>query len=236
MNIGILSALTANLGAINAGTITGVTITGGTVRTASSGERVQLSSSLVDKVEWFDSGGLSRCDIQRVDGSQFFVLKNSQSSVQIVAGGIDQYLFSTTAFQIASGNILDMNNGDIGSCGDIELDSITKDGAGNILLKSNLVPDIDDTHTLGTSTGPLRWADVRSVLINGADIGFESDWKFREWPCTKEQVHNKPDWFKEHAREGIQLVDDDEKTQVVLHKNGNVYIRGSVLPMEELPQ
>lgn len=44
MNVSTLSAITANIGSVTAGSITGVTITGGTVRTASSGTRVQMDS------------------------------------------------------------------------------------------------------------------------------------------------------------------------------------------------
>lgn len=45
MNVSTLSAITANLGTVTAGAINGLTITGGTIRTASSGTRVQLDSS-----------------------------------------------------------------------------------------------------------------------------------------------------------------------------------------------
>lgn len=46
MSVSELSAITANLGEVNAGTITGVTITGGTIRTKSSGERIELNGAL----------------------------------------------------------------------------------------------------------------------------------------------------------------------------------------------
>lgn len=45
ISVSTLSAISANIGAINAGTIDGITITGGTIRTASSGTRVELSGS-----------------------------------------------------------------------------------------------------------------------------------------------------------------------------------------------
>lgn len=45
MNVSTLSAITANLGTVNAGNINGLTITGGTIRTASSGTRIQLDDS-----------------------------------------------------------------------------------------------------------------------------------------------------------------------------------------------
>lgn len=45
MNVSTLSALTANLGTVTAGAINGLTITGGTIRTASSGTRVEMDSA-----------------------------------------------------------------------------------------------------------------------------------------------------------------------------------------------
>lgn len=45
MNVSTLSSITANVGTLTAGNINGLTITGGTIRTASSGTRVQLDSS-----------------------------------------------------------------------------------------------------------------------------------------------------------------------------------------------
>lgn len=44
MNVSTLSAITANVGTLTSGAINGLTITGGTVRTASSGTRVQMDS------------------------------------------------------------------------------------------------------------------------------------------------------------------------------------------------
>jgi len=45
MNVGQLSAISANIGDITAGTITGLTITGGTIRTAASGTRLQMTNA-----------------------------------------------------------------------------------------------------------------------------------------------------------------------------------------------
>lgn len=41
-----------------------------------------------------------------------------------------------------------------------------------------IVPDVDNTITLGTAT--LRWADVRSTLINGADYAMENGLRMLE--------------------------------------------------------
>lgn len=46
MSVTDLSAISANLGTVTAGSIDGVTITGGTIRTKSSGERIELNGAL----------------------------------------------------------------------------------------------------------------------------------------------------------------------------------------------
>jgi len=92
-------------------------------------------------------------------------------------------------------------------------------------VNSPWTPDIDNNYVMGTAS--KRWADVRSVLINGADIGLENNWKMREWPCSAEDVQNKSSqWMRENANLGIQFVDDDENVIAVLHKDGFLYCRG----------
>lgn len=45
ISVSTLSAITANVGTLTSGSITGITITGGTIRTASSGTRIELDGS-----------------------------------------------------------------------------------------------------------------------------------------------------------------------------------------------
>lgn len=45
INVSTLSAITANVGTLTSGSITGITITGGTIRTASSGTRIELDGA-----------------------------------------------------------------------------------------------------------------------------------------------------------------------------------------------
>ena len=96
---------------------------------------------------------------------------------------------------------------------------------------SDITPTVDNVISNGTAS--LRWADVRSVLINGADIGFENGWKFREWPAKKEDVGKPVEWMKENANLGIQLLDDDENLIAVFHKNGTLYTN-DIKPLSEL--
>mgnify|MGYP001561964886 FL=1 len=92
-------------------------------------------------------------------------------------------------------------------------------------------PREDNLTALGTAT--KRWSDLRSVLINGADIGFENGWKFREYPATKEDIGKPIEWMKVNANQGIQILDEEEKLIAVIHKNGNIYCNG-IKPLSEL--
>ena len=99
---------------------------------------------------------------------------------------------------------------------------------------TEFVPSVDNAITCGSVTGTnQRWSDVRSVLINGADIGFENGWKFREWPAKKEDVGKPPEWMRENANLGIQLLDENENWIAVFHKDGNIYCNG-FKPLSEL--
>ena len=286
INVATLSSITADIGTLTAGTISGVLY-----RTASSGIRIEMTSSFTNQLRYFNSrnrliGSLrsvgNNIQLLMESGMGNIVLNTQASSaiINLVAGS------SVTAMQLRGTEVdcllnLDMNTRNIINVGNIELDSITKDGAGDITVKDNLVPrgsrnlgarnsrwnaifavsvnfsggatigdsggdqfalnarlitdvlpSIDNSYDLGSSS--RRWADLKSVRINGADIGLENGWKFREWPCTKEDVQKrKPKWFKKHANLGIQVLDDQEKLIAVIHKDGYIYCKG-IKPLEDL--
>lgn len=106
-------------------------------------------------------------------------------------------------------------------------------GGGDIEAGRTFKPYSDDTYNCGTSFN--RWADVRSVLINGSDIGFENDWKFREYPASNEDIGKKGEWFKENANKGIQLIDNEGNVIAVFHKNGTLYC-DDIKPLSELSE
>ncbi len=83
-------------------------------------------------------------------------------------------------------------------------------------------PASDNAITLGTAA--LRWSDVRSVLINGADYGFANGWIIREWPATEQDVHTKSEaWMKAHAHKGIQFLNDMGNVVCIIARDGTVY-------------
>lgn len=93
------------------------------------------------------------------------------------------------------------------------------------ILSGDVYPDTDNSYDLGRDDGiaTQRWADVRSVLINGADIGFANGWKFREYPLKPQDVTKPSAWMKENANLGIQLLDDQDNLIAVFHRNGTLY-------------
>jgi len=102
----------------------------------------------------------------------------------------------------------------------------------NARIQSNIVPSTNNARALGTSS--LKWSDVQAVLIQGADIGLANGWKFREYPCTAEDVQTQDhEWFRENSNLGIQIRDEDEQLIAVIHKDGYIYCKG-VKTLEEL--
>jgi len=99
MNVGVLSAITANIGNITAGSLTGLTITGGTIRTDTIGTRVEMNgddnrldiysgsdkrmSLDGDSLEFYNSSGTKTATLQ-ASSSYGFLLNGSYSNFQNV--------------------------------------------------------------------------------------------------------------------------------------------------------
>ncbi len=97
-----------------------------------------------------------------------------------------------------------------------------------------IAPTSDNTRMNGTASN--RWSDVRAVKINGADISLHNGWTFREWPAEDKDIGKPVEWFKENANQGIQIFDDEGDLKAVIHKDGNLYIKGKVKSLSELPE
>ena len=92
------------------------------------------------------------------------------------------------------------------------------------LTTGNFYPATDNAYSLGIAS--FRWSDVRSVLINGADYGFANGWIMREYPCTYDDVQTKsPDWMKENADKGIQILNKEGDVVMVIGKSGTLYVK-----------
>lgn len=96
---------------------------------------------------------------------------------------------------------------------------------GGIEIQDDVLAVADDTHSLGTAS--FRWADVRSVLINGADYGFQNGWVIREYPCSAEDIHTKSaKWMRENSSKGIQFLNMEQKQVVRFEMDGIIHAGG----------
>jgi len=164
---------------------------------------------------------LVNTDFVMVDNAAFGV--NSSSRVYFDASGGsggDTYMYEATAnaLQIVTGGsaVFNFNNGGVNESG------------------LALLPTADNSHTLGNAS--FRWSDMRSVLINGADYGFVNGFILREYPATLEDVQTKDaDWMKEHAGQGIQIINADGNMIAVIGYDGNIYANG-FKPLSDLSE
>ena len=111
INVSTLSAISANIGTVTAGTlsavsISGATITGTTLTTASSGQRVVLTSTLA---QFYNSSGTEIVDTYAASNS--YIIKGMQSASSIY---FDHGSTGTTAF-LANGTIKAVFNGGSGA-------------------------------------------------------------------------------------------------------------------------
>jgi len=179
-SFGKLSALTANLGEVTAGTVTGLLI-----RTSASGKRVEISSadtldfySASAKVGDVDSDGAGNIVIRALAAGAGVISIEADAQVDMKAGGVVR--FTVAAATLTSTVNLAMGNNNISSVSDISLDSITKDGAGNIAVNdifdmnsnniidtADLVPSASVTRSIGSNI--LHYANGYIRFINAIE-------------------------------------------------------------------
>jgi hypothetical protein len=163
LNISTLSAISADVGTITGGSITGVTITGGTVRTASSGERIEMTAS-PNAMRFYNSGGTEKYRFDP-DGLKIYDI------------GTHWYKFSTgtfwasffkasstqTTFQVGGSIDFDFISGQSG--GDMQLvaadDQINIWPSGNVRIngsvKTAIVPTKQGYRALYCLEAPEVW-------------------------------------------------------------------------------
>lgn len=97
LNVSSLSAITANMGGVNAGDISGINVIGGTVRTASSGSRVELTGS-PERMRVYDG---SNERVLMGEGSAIFYGDNS---IRLYRGGdiFGQWSCTASSFNLVS--------------------------------------------------------------------------------------------------------------------------------------
>ncbi len=94
-------------------------------------------------------------------------------------------------------------------------------GTGQIKFTDGTIEPITD-NDVSIGTASKKWSDVRSYLINGADIGFANGWVLREWPCAPEEIYSSDEWMKAHANKGIQVINDAKEVVAIIERDGTI--------------
>jgi len=162
------------------------------------------------------------------------------SNPAMSVNGVINTQWNTTGFGIKDGTVTNPglfwnSDGDTG---------FYRGGSGVMVASHNAVAGVsfsstefkpnatDGAMTCGTAT--RRWSDVRTVLINGSDYGFENGYTLREWPCSFDDVKTKSrEWMHLNANKGIQLLNDAGELVCVFSRDGTIYSKG-VKPLNEL--
>lgn len=232
LNITQLSAITADLGTITAGTIAATVsisapaIDTGTLTADGSPVAIEITGS---GALLFKDGG-DAIFRSNTTNFAFIEFQNSSSTQQ---GQIKQ-LGTNNGIQIqsASGKDIELNSGS-----DINIDADLTSGIISITgdriqisaaLNSGINIETDNSFAIGTAS--KRLSDIRSVLVNGADIGFDNESYFTEpymiWAEETMQKWNiKPD-------DGIVYVTNDEVAQIMFGKNG-ITMRDNLPPIDK---
>lgn len=167
INVTELSAITADIGTITAGTIDGVIITGGTVRTSSSGQRVELTTN--DDIRLYNPTGTLRgqlyadsSKVTLVSSGETLLLEAGTEDLQFKTGnGVFNFLFGVNVVDWLMGTKLTMNSLDILNGGDgyVDMDS----GNGNTQVE-HLDPKTTSLYNCGGSSRYWQY-------VNCVDIG-----------------------------------------------------------------
>ena len=143
--VNVLSAITANIGDITAGTITGLFI-----RTAETGKRIEITDA--NKLDFYDTLGFQFADIEPVDGV-------FGTDLRIRTLGALSSLVIAPGWRVVIHSDLSLLGNDIIEVGDVELDSLTKDGPGAIQVNS----DVDFNNHLIFNAPDLGGTPVTSL-------------------------------------------------------------------------
>ena len=170
--------------AVDAGELTAGTLTGMLIRTSSSGKRVEISSA--DTLDFYDSGGIKVSDIDVVSGKVTWSVSeglnlnigSALGTFSISVGSVPTPVLAQ--FGISIVNLfqpLSMNGDAISNVGDLECDSITKDGTGDILFNDRIdmggrdilnVGDLECDSITKDGTGDILFND--RIDMGGRDI------------------------------------------------------------------
>lgn len=206
---------------ITGGTITGGTITGGTIQTASSGKRIIISSDNTIKF-YSDIGKTGTIYGDTISGTEVIYISTSQPSGKILLN-----VGATGAIAFAVGDVIKgFYDGDgLTFSGDSYIsrgaESVLHFTNSNIEFFKHFVPYTDNLLTCGSSGN--RLSDLRAVLINGNDYGFEHQW----WMTENYKVGIK--------EEGIAILNPENELMCFIGESGLYVKGGEVKNLDLLP-
>lgn len=227
LNVAIVDADIINL---TVEKLTGNILTGKTVRTAATNYfRLEMrrtgEASFPNELVWYSSANTI---LERIGGSNYgdLVLYCTNTLTFLSGGGV----FCQGHYKPSSGNSYDLGDSNY-TWRNLYLagDGYIKRGADNCLrlLAANVevfkhfVPNSDNSFTCGS--GGQRWSDVRSVLINGADYGFEHQW----WLTENYKIGIK--------EEGIAVLNPKNELMLFIGETGLYVKDGLVKNLNVLP-
>ena len=181
----------------------GLTITGGLFQTAESGQRVTIGEE--DK----------RIDFYNEDDTLSGTISGGKTGI------FHEFVFTIPAYTPTPSVKFSGSNWNFTNIQNVILNSeFVWDNSGGSYDKM-LRPVSDNTWQLGR-TG-ARMKDIKSVLINGADYGFENKWYLTE--SYKMGI----------KEEGIALVDDKNNLKLFIGETGTYVKGGNVKNLDLLP-
>lgn len=196
ISVGDLSAINADLGSITAGDITGVTITGGTVRTASSGSRVEMSGSNNrfevysgstlrisiedDEITYRNSVGTQVGRMYSATTNLFIAGDNNMdiSAVNVLYLSGQGASITLSSFGIDMSDDVVFNNNNLEDCGNILANDTTSDiGTASVQFDNLYIDDIHCDNDINIDDGVLniQAGFVKLANMSGATADARTD-------------------------------------------------------------
>lgn len=183
ISVGSLSAINANLGTITAGTITGVLF-----RTASSGERIEIDTTNVNQMRFYDSTTLyGYIEADKVGSDGYINLLSDDGNGIRINVGIGASGFNSVSMDANGGSFATSGNASNGILGmyangaDKYIAILRSAGVYTLETDMSLLPEVDGTQDLGSSS--KWWDDIygeklhaeASIELNGVTINNWTD-------------------------------------------------------------
>lgn len=186
-----LASLSSNLGTITAGSISGITITGSLFRTASSGNRIEITSTPSNKISFYNgtdeigylevtkTGDAGSLKLYSADGAAGLELVYNVAASQFTELSLGGFTQGGTS---SNGGIMMVDSSGTAqrafglshtSNGTPYIDLTGFGGYVEAQFQANLIPNVDASYDLGSAS--RRWGIVYATNISGTNTGDETE-------------------------------------------------------------